>query len=97
LRPYKERISRADHILTTGVDEAGGLAAIDYLCQSVVEEGILDIEMMDRSVPGEGEGEDDLNDDELDDRAGGLVIVHSGALGEASKDSTGLVTVERAV
>jgi hypothetical protein len=33
-----------------------------------VEEGILDIKLMDRPFPGEGEGEDDLNGGELDDR-----------------------------
>jgi hypothetical protein len=34
-----------------------------------MEEGILDIELMDRPVAGEGEGEDDTNSGELDDRA----------------------------
>jgi hypothetical protein len=62
-----------------------------------VEEGILDIEMMDRPVLGEGEGEDGSNCGELDDGAKGLAVVHSGALGEASKDPTGLVAVEGAV
>jgi hypothetical protein len=37
------------------VDEAGGLAAVDSLRQSVVEEVILDVELMDRPVPREGE------------------------------------------
>jgi hypothetical protein len=62
-----------------------------------VEEGILDIELMDRPVPEEGEGEDDSNGGELDNRAEGLVIVHSGALGEAPKDPMGLVAVEGAI
>jgi hypothetical protein len=62
-----------------------------------VEEGILDVELMDRPVPGEGEGEDDANDGELDDEAEGLVVVHSRTLGEAPKDPTGLVAVEGAV
>jgi hypothetical protein len=62
-----------------------------------MEEGILDIELMDRPVAGEAEGEDDANSGELDDGAEGLVVVHSGALGEAPKDPTGLVVVEGAV
>jgi hypothetical protein len=62
-----------------------------------MEEGILDIELMDRPVAGEGEGEDDANSGELDDRAEGLIVVHSGALGEAPKDPTGLVAVEGAI
>jgi hypothetical protein len=62
-----------------------------------VEEGILGVELMDRPVLGEGEGEDDINGDELDDEAEGLVVVHSGALSEALKDPLGLVAVEGAV
>ena len=61
------------------VDKAGGLAAIDSLRQGAVEEGILDVELMDRPVPGEGEGENGANSGELDDGAEGLVVVHSGA------------------
>jgi hypothetical protein len=62
-----------------------------------MEEDILDIKLMDRPVAGKGEGEDGANSGELDDRAEGLVVVHSGALGEAPKDPTGLVAVEGAV
>jgi hypothetical protein len=59
-----------------------------------MEEGIIDVELMDRLVPREGEGEDGANSGELDDRAEGLVIVHFEALGEAPKDPTSLVAVE---
>jgi hypothetical protein len=52
---------------------------------------------MDRPVPSEGEGEDDANGGELDDGAQGLVVIHSGALGEAPKDPTGLVAVKGVV
>jgi hypothetical protein len=62
-----------------------------------VEEGILDVELMDRPVLGEGEGEDGTNRGELDNKAEGLVVVHSRALGEAPKDPMGLVAVEGAV
>jgi hypothetical protein len=62
-----------------------------------MEEGILDVELVDRPVAGEDEGEDGANSGELDDGAEGLVVVHSVALGEAPKDPTGLVAVEGAV
>jgi hypothetical protein len=90
-------VQPADQIRTVSVDEAGGLAAVDCLRQSAVEEGILDIELMDRLVTGEGEGEDGANSGELDDRDEGLVVVHSGALCEAPKDPTCLVAVEGAI
>jgi hypothetical protein len=50
-----------------------------------MEEGILDIELMDHSLLREGKGENDSNSGELDDRAEGLVVVHSGALDEAPR------------
>jgi hypothetical protein len=52
---------------------------------------------MDRPVSREGEGEDDTNGGVLDVGAQGLVVVHSGALGEAPKDPTGLVAVKGVV
>jgi hypothetical protein len=52
---------------------------------------------MDHLISGEGEGEDDKNGGELDDKAEGLVVVYSGELSEAPKDPTGLVAVEGAV
>jgi hypothetical protein len=51
-----------------------------------MEEGILDVELMDRPVPGEGEREDGTNGGELDVGVEGLVVVYSRALGEALKD-----------
>ena len=62
-----------------------------------MEEGILDIELMDRPVPREGEGEDGANGGELDDGAEGLVVVHSRVLGEALKDPIVLLAVEGAI
>jgi hypothetical protein len=90
LRPYREQFSRQTKIRASGVDEAGGLAAVDSFRQSAVEEGIIDIELMNCPVPGEGEGGNGPSGGELDNRAGGHVVVHSEALGEASKDPMGL-------
>jgi hypothetical protein len=84
-------VQPANQIWASEVDEASGLATIDRLCQSIVEESILDIELVDR--PGPGEGENRLNGGELDDEAGGLIVVHFGILSEAPKDPTSLVAV----
>jgi hypothetical protein len=46
-----------------------------------MEEGILDVELMDHPVSRErGKAEDDSNGGELDYGAQGLVVVHTGAL-----------------
>jgi hypothetical protein len=76
-------------IQTREVNEASGLAAADSLCQSVVEEGILDIELMNRPVLGDGKGENGPDGGELDDGAESLIVVNSGALSDAPKDPTG--------
>jgi hypothetical protein len=44
-----------------------------------------------------GEGKDDTNGGELDNRTEGLVVVHYGAMGEAVKEPTGLLAVEGVV
>jgi hypothetical protein len=89
-------VQPVDQIRLSDVDEVSGLTTVDGLHQSAMEEGILDVELMDPPVPGEDEGEDGTNGGELDDGAKGLVVVHAGALGEASKDPTGLIAVEGA-
>jgi hypothetical protein len=98
LEAIEGAVQPVDQIRVSDVDEAGGFAAVDSLRQSAMEEGILNIELMDRPVPGEGEGEgeDSANGGEVDDGAEGLIVVHSGALGEAPKDPTGLVAIEGA-
>jgi hypothetical protein len=60
-----------------------------------MEEGVLDVDLVDRPVPGEGE--DDADGSKLDDGAEGLIVDHYRALGEAPKDPAGLVAVEGAI
>jgi hypothetical protein len=62
-----------------------------------MEEGILDIELMDRPILGKGEEEDGSNDGELNDGAEGLGVLHFRALAEAPRDPTGLIVVEGVV
>jgi hypothetical protein len=69
LEAVEGAVQPADQVWVSGVNEDGGLAAVDNLCQSAMEEGILDVELMDRLVLGEGKGEDDADGDELDNGA----------------------------
>jgi hypothetical protein len=69
----------------SGVEEASGLATVNSLRQSAMEEGIFDIELMHRPVPGEREREDGSNGGELDNGATGLFVVDSKALGSPER------------
>lgn len=73
------------------VDEAGRLAIVHRLCHSVVEEGIIDIQLVDHLIHREGEREDSPNGGRFH------LIVHSQVLSEASMDPTCLVTIQAAI
>jgi hypothetical protein len=75
LEAVQGSVQLADQIQTIGFDEAGGLAAVNSLRQSAMEEGILEVELMDCLVVGEGEGEDGADNGKFDDGAEGLVVV----------------------
>jgi hypothetical protein len=62
-----------------------------------MKEGVLDVELVDRPVLGEGEREDDTDCGELDDGVEGLIVVHAGTLGEAPNNPAGLVAIEGAI
>jgi hypothetical protein len=77
LEDVQRAVQLAEQIRESGVNETSGLDAVDRLCQSVMEEGVLYIQLMDCLVLIEGEGEESSNGGELDDGVEGLVIVHS--------------------
>jgi hypothetical protein len=58
-----------------------------------MEEGVLNVELMNRLVPGVSQGENGANCGWFDDRAECLVVIHAGPLGEATKDPTGLISL----
>jgi hypothetical protein len=68
-----QAVEHISQLWTSGVDKASGLAAVDNLHQSAMEEGIIDVELMDRLVPREGEGEEDSHGGKLDNGAKGLI------------------------
>jgi hypothetical protein len=67
---------KAAHIVwAASVDEARRLLTIDLLVKIAVEEGILDVELMNRPGSRDGDAEDDADRGGLDDGAEGLVEV----------------------
>lgn len=93
----QKAVKLTHHTQTSGVNEAGGLAAVHCLGQSAMMEAILDVQLVDRPIPREGKGEDGPNGGSLDDRTEGIVVVHSGVLSEALKDPTGFVAIQSTI
>jgi hypothetical protein len=62
-----------------------------------MEEGILDIELMDRPLLRKRQCENGADNCGLGDMAESLVIINAGVLSETAKDPASLVPVKRAI
>jgi hypothetical protein len=86
LQDVEGLVEPAHQVGVSGVNEVGGLAAIDCLRERVVEEGVLKIQMVNSLV---------LRERESKVRTVHMVagLVHIGALGEPPEDPTSLIPV----
>jgi hypothetical protein len=62
-----------------------------------MEEGVLDIKLVNGPVPGVSQSKDSTNGGGLDDGTECLVVIHSGALCEATKNPPRFVSVKGAI
>jgi hypothetical protein len=76
------------------VGEARGLAAEDYLKESVVEEGIFHVELLNGPVMGDSSGEHRANSAWFYNQTESLIVVDSRALSETPKDPTSLIVIK---
>jgi hypothetical protein len=83
-----------DQVRVSRVGKARGLALENCLRESVVEEGILHIELLNGSVTGDSSGEHRVNSEQFYNWAESLNVVDSMALSETPKDPTGLVAIK---
>lgn len=60
-----------------GIDKAGRMLTKDSFVKMTMEEGILDVELMDRPGMRSHDAEDNANGGRLDDWTKGLVMVES--------------------
>jgi hypothetical protein len=79
------------------VDEAGGLATVDYLVELAMEEGVLDIELASLLFKGECDEEDDADRGRFDNRTKYLIEVNALLLRESVKHPACFVAVEGAI
>jgi hypothetical protein len=76
------------------IDETRGLVAVDSLSEGVIKEGILHIELLNRSVMRGSSGEHRAHSGRFHNQAESLVVVDSGALSETPNNPASLVAIE---
>jgi hypothetical protein len=87
-------VQTIDQVRVSRVGEAHGLAAEDCLRESVVEEDIHHVELLNGPVMRDSSGEHRANSGRFYNRVESLVVVDSGALSETRKDPTGLAAIK---
>jgi hypothetical protein len=97
LEPVQGLVQATDQVRVSKVDEAHGLAAEDRLGESVVEEDIFYVELLNGPGTGDSSSEHHANSGQFYNWAEGLVVVNSGALSETPMDPTGLVAIKGSV
>jgi hypothetical protein len=97
LQAVEGLVELAHQLRVRGVNEAGGLRAVDSLRECAVEEDALDVELVHRPAPRDSQSQHSSNGGTLDDGAEGLVVVHPRALSEPPEDPMSFVPVKRAI
>jgi hypothetical protein len=87
-------VQATDQVRASRIGETRELAAKDNLRESVVEEDILHIELLNEPVTGDSSGEHRANGGRFHNRAESLIVVDSGALSETLKDLASLVAIK---
>jgi hypothetical protein len=94
LDPIQGLAQATDQVRVSRVGETRGLAAEDCLGESVVEEGILHVELLNGPVTGDGNGEHHVNSGRFYNRVESLIVVDSRVLSETPKDPTSLIAIK---
>jgi hypothetical protein len=72
LQAVEGRVESTHQLRVHGVNEAGRLRAVDSLRECAVEEGVLDVELMNGQTPRDSQSQHSPNSGRLDDGAEGL-------------------------
>jgi hypothetical protein len=87
-------VQAIDQVRLSRIGKGCGLAAEDCLRESVLEEDIFHIELLNGLVTGDSSGEHCVNSGWFYNRAKSLIVVDSGVLSETPKDPTSLVAIK---
>jgi hypothetical protein len=92
--PYKDFVEAGDQIWLSGIGEPHRLTAVDGLTESVVEEDVLHVKLLNRPVESSSHGEYCADSGRFNNRAKSLVVVNARALCEPQEDPMSLVATE---
>jgi hypothetical protein len=84
-------VEPTDHVRARGVHEPCQLTTVDGLGEGTVQEGVLDVELVNWPGASKGQREHRADGGRLHNWAEGLIVVDSGALSEAPKNPASLV------
>jgi hypothetical protein len=87
-------VQATDQVRVSRVGKARELTAEDHLGESVMEEGIFYVELLNGPGTGDSSSEHRVNSDRFYNRAEGLIVVDSGVLSETPKDPMSLVAIK---
>jgi hypothetical protein len=75
-----------------GVNETGGLLAVDNFVEMTMKKGVFDIKLVDRPGVRESKREDDANGGRFDDRTEGFIEINAGLLRKTTNNPTSFVS-----
>jgi hypothetical protein len=93
LEPIQGLVQATYQVRVSRVNEARGLAAENYLGESVIEEDIFHVELLNGPGTGDSSSKHHVNSGRFYNWAEGLVVVDFGTLSETPKDPTSLVAI----
>jgi hypothetical protein len=91
LQAIKRLVEQADVLGPSGVDEARWLLAVDHLVKIAMQEGVLNVKLMNRPSARDGDAEDDTDRGRFNNQTESLVVVDPGLLREPANHPPSLV------
>ena len=84
-------------VRASGVNKASWLLTKDHLIKMPMKKGVLDVELANLLVGGEGDREDDPDGSRFNHRAEGLIEVDAVFLRESAQHPSSFVAIEGAI
>lgn len=90
-------VKTTDIVWKRSVNEARRLLTVDTLIESTMEEGVLNVKLMDQLVMGDSDGKNSMDNGQFDNWAKILLIINARLLREAMNYPSWFIAVKRAI